>query len=64
MVIMLQKVMILVAKILQTDLTLLIQMLNFAVVGPHYLLIKVEVGFESTNNNFCACIFVSVFDYF
>jgi hypothetical protein len=51
----------LVSILLQTDLTFQIQQADFAVVDQHYLPIKVIVGFESMNNNFYACLFVSEF---
>ena len=39
-----------------------IQRVAIVVVGQQYLLIRVP-GFESTNNNFCACLLKSELDY-
>jgi len=39
-----------------------IQRVAIVVVGLLHLLIRVP-GFESTNNNFCACLLMSELDY-
>ena len=62
MVVRLRKDLMLAWEHLQMDLPFPIQRVAIVVVGQQHLLIRVP-GFESTNNNFCACLLKSELDY-